>query len=227
MFCEFEKMRAPSLRTSATQQLGPIGRCPLYGTLYVPDTTWAADASAASTLPLFTFIVWRAVAESPSARICLKRLPLDGSVGISDHFTLSCACAWIAAHSSGATTPRKSFLRTTLAPGMWAIEPSSTDTGTASVPAPYAPCPRGRTIRPWSIPGMRMFWTYVYLPVTLSGMSTRGGLATPTSLYWLTGFVPGAPGDSPGPGDGTNAGVGRTSLAARPSLEPDPGDATT
>src|SRR3954452_15093174 len=81
-------------------------------------------------------------------------------------------------------------------------------------------------MRPWSMPGTRMFCTYVYLPVTLSGMSMRGGPGEmPTSLYWLTGFVPGAPGDRPGPGAGTNAGVGRTSFAARSVLDPEPGDA--
>ena len=58
-------------------------------------------------------------------------------------------------------------------------------------------------------------------------MSTRSGPGeTPTSVYWLTGLVPGAPGDRPGPGDGTNAGVGRTSAAASPWLEPEPLDAT-
>jgi hypothetical protein len=39
------------------------------------------------------------------------------------------------------------------------IEPSSTVSGTGFVPAPSAPWPRGRTMRPWSMPGMRMFWT--------------------------------------------------------------------
>src|SRR3954454_12892506 len=82
-------------------------------------------------------------------------------------------------------------------------------------------------MRRWSIRGPRTFWTYVYLPVVLSGMSTRPGPGeTPTSLYWLTGFVPGAPGLSPWPGDGTNGGVGSTSAAARPWLEPEPVEAT-
>src|SRR5205823_3930226 len=58
-------------------------------------------------------------------------------------------------------------------------------------------------------------------------MSTRPGPgATPTSLYWLTGFVFGAPGLRPWPGDATNGGVGSVSFAARPSLEPEPVDAT-
>ena len=58
-------------------------------------------------------------------------------------------------------------------------------------------------------------------------MSTRGGPgATPTSLYCDTGLVPGAPGERPGPGDGTNAGVGSTSAAARPWLEPEPEEET-
>src|SRR3954451_25470137 len=82
-------------------------------------------------------------------------------------------------------------------------------------------------MRPWSMPRTRTFWTYVYRPSTLSGMSTRAGPGdTPTSLYWLTGFVPGAPGLKPWPGDGTNGGVGRTSAAASPWLEPEPVDAT-
>src|SRR5262245_53361907 len=58
-------------------------------------------------------------------------------------------------------------------------------------------------------------------------MSTRGGPgSTPTSLYPLTGFVPGAPGERPWPGDGTNGGVGKTSAAASPWLEPEPVEAT-
>src|SRR5438477_8032321 len=82
-------------------------------------------------------------------------------------------------------------------------------------------------MRPWSIPGMRTFWTYVYLPVTFAGMSTRPGPgATPTSLYWPTGLAPGAPGESPWPGEGTNGGVGSTSAAARPWLDPEPVEAT-
>src|SRR5579862_7658718 len=164
------------------------------------------------------------VAVTPSSacwRICLNRFPLDGSVGSGPHLTLSSAAAWIASYSFGATTPRKLFFWSTFTPGMWATELASTDTICGLVPSPYAPWPSGRTTRPCSIPLTRMFWTYVYFPVTLAGMSTRPGPgATPTIVYCDTGFVPGAPGERPAPGDGTNTGFGRTSVAARPWLEP-------
>src|SRR5262249_43833832 len=56
--CELQKIVIPSLRTSATAQVGPIERCPLYANLYVALTVFADERSAASTLP--TFVVYRA-----------------------------------------------------------------------------------------------------------------------------------------------------------------------
>src|SRR5262245_29092399 len=47
------------------------------------------------------------------------------------------------------------------------------------------------------MPGTRTLWTYVYLPVTLSGMSTRGTFV-PMTLYWPTAFDGAAPGFSVG-----------------------------
>ena len=44
-------------------------------------------------------------------------------------------------------------MRTTRTPGMCLIELSSTETIFGIVPSPYAPWPRGRTSRPWSMPG--------------------------------------------------------------------------
>ena len=111
------------------------------------------------------------------ARICLHMFPLPEIVGGSAHFTFSCAAAWIASYSFGATTPRKSS-----APD----DPRARDVRDRAlvdrddlrrVPSPYAPWPRGRTSRPCSIPGTRMLCTYVYVPVTLAGMSIRGGRA--------------------------------------------------
>ena len=43
-------------------------------------------------------------------------------------------------------------------------------------PLPRAAWPRGRTTRPWSIPGTRTFWTYVVVAATIDGMSSRGTL---------------------------------------------------
>ena len=83
---------------------------------------------------------------------------MPGRIGFVFQTTFSCAAAWIASYSFGATTPRKLFTCTTFAPGMCAIEVGSTLTGTFELYG-YAPWPRGRTIRPCSIPGSRTFWT--------------------------------------------------------------------
>ena len=82
----------------------------------------------------------------------------------------------MACHCFSATTPTKLLLTTTFTnPGMLRTELSST---LSSV----APTVGGRTTRPCIIPGMRMFCTYVYVPMTLSGMSILGTVV-PTILY--------------------------------------------
>ena len=69
--------------------------------------------------------------------------------------------------------------------GMCLIELSSTETTCAPSRRRMRPARAAARRRPCSMPGTRMFWTYVYVPVTLAGMSMRGGLgAMPTSLYW-------------------------------------------
>lgn len=103
------------------------------------------------------------------------------------HVTFSCDAAWIASYSVGATTPTKLPRRTTWAPGMLLIELSSTLRTVKLAGPPLGPvprrfaAPRGRTGRPWSMPGTRTFWMYVYFPETLSGMSIRG-TRVPTTL---------------------------------------------
>jgi hypothetical protein len=91
-----------------------------------------------------------------SARITSNSFPPGSTFGGAAHLTFNCAAAWMASYSFGATTPRKSFLRTTRAPGMCLIELSSTEM--IGAPKPYTPCPRGRTHRPCNMPGTRMFW---------------------------------------------------------------------
>src|SRR5579884_1921318 len=136
MFCELLKIRAPSGRTSATAQLGPIGRWPLYGYVYVCFTTCAAEASAASTLPVSANVFVATFPPLSSLRIWLQMSPLDGSAGRGPHLTCSSAAAWIASYSLGATTPRKLFLRTMRTPGMWLIDEASTETICGFVPSP-------------------------------------------------------------------------------------------
>ena len=80
----------------------------------------------------------------------------------------------------------------TFTPGMCATDAVSTDSGFANPSVRYGPWPRGRTQRPWSIPGRRRLCTYVYAAVTFPGMSILG-TAVVTSLYWLTCFDPPAP----------------------------------
>src|SRR5947199_4775545 len=125
--CVLAKIVMWSFWTSAIAHVGPIEKWPLYAYLYVALTTFAELASAASTLP--TFVVKRAglvVFVSPACRSQLQKLPEPESFGSDFQTTLSCAAAWIASYSFGATTARKLFTWTTCAFGMWAIDFGST-----------------------------------------------------------------------------------------------------
>src|SRR4051812_28519981 len=107
MFWAFEYTRHPLPLTHATAQAGPIGKCPLYGWVYVADTVFAAPASALSTSPVFTTYragAWPALSKS---RICCHISPEPASFGIAAHVTFSWAAAWIASYSCFATTPMK------------------------------------------------------------------------------------------------------------------------
>src|SRR5436190_23085483 len=171
-----------SFWTSAIAHVGPIEKWPLYAYLYVAVSTFAELASAASTLP--TFVVKRAglvVFVSPACRSQLQKFPDPESFGSDFQTTFSCAAAWIASYSFGATTARKLLTCTTLTFGMCEIDFGSTLIGKWFCDV-TAPCPCGRTTRACSIRGIRRLCTYVYVPVTLSGMSTRIG-AVPRSLY--------------------------------------------
>ncbi len=66
--------------------------------------------------------------------ICLNRLPVVGRIGLSCQVTLSCAAAWIASYSSGATTPRKFPCCKTFTFGICAIEFGSIETIVAPLP---------------------------------------------------------------------------------------------
>ena len=99
-------------------------------------TTCAAEASAWSTFPIWAATAVFVCPAESSCRIWLQRFPLPGRVGSVAHLTFSWAAAWIAYHSFEATTPRKLFLRTTLAPGMWLIELASIEMICGAVPSP-------------------------------------------------------------------------------------------
>src|SRR4029077_19601127 len=131
-------MHAPFGVTSATPQLGPIVMCPLNGNVYVAETMWAAEASAPSTLPVFTRVADTDLPALSSARICLYRFPLPDIAGEPAQVTFSRAEGWIASYSFVATPPRKSPLRTPCPPAMCLIELSSTDT--TGAPLPYMAC---------------------------------------------------------------------------------------
>ena len=118
---------------------------------------------------------------------------MPGIAGGSAHFTLSWAAAWIAAYSVGATTPRKFAVADDLR-ARDVLDRALVDRERSSAPCRRRRRPgraaarRGRAASP--APGC--CGRRCSCPVTLSGMSTRGGLV-PTILYWLTGFVPGEP----------------------------------
>src|SRR5690348_32263 len=178
-FCVLDQTFAELACTSATAQAGPITAREPFWYVYVCETVFAAAAIPASMLPLLTVNAAFARPAASWARICLKSPPGVGRIELSFHVTLSCDAAWIASYSRGATTPRKSPWRTTRAPGRFLIELSSTEM--IGAPVPNGPCPRGRTTRPWSMPGTRMLCTYVYVPAIFAGRSTRG-TRVPTTL---------------------------------------------
>ncbi len=93
-------------------------------------------------------------------RIQFQKLPEvpEPNFGSLFHTTFSCEAAWIASYSRSATTARKFSIRTTCAPGMLLIEPSSTLTGVWFCDV-LAPIPRGFTQRAWTIPGILTFCT--------------------------------------------------------------------
>ena len=104
--------------TSATAQHGPIGigRC--------SGTCSSAASFDRRRVERGLEVARAARALAPaSCRRCRGRASASrgcrrpGSGGFSAHFTFSCAAAWIAAYSVGATTPRKSLERTTLGAG--------------------------------------------------------------------------------------------------------------
>ena len=104
-----------------------------------------------------------------------------------DHSTLSFCIAWMASHSLSATTPRKPFCHTTLAPGMSLIELSSTFTGTL-------PATGGRIMRACTMPGTLTSVQKSSCANTFGATSSRL-IGWPTILYSLGFFgcaLPGA-----------------------------------
>ena len=81
-------------------------------------------------------------------------------IGESAQVTLSCAAAWITSYSSLPTTPRKSPSWTIFTPGRCEIDDASTFSGFAKPSVSHGPWPRGRTQRPWSMPGSRIVCVY-------------------------------------------------------------------
>jgi hypothetical protein len=112
----------------------------------------AAEARPPSTLPatVVVFTIWPALS---CARSWLTMLPSPGRIGFAFHLTFSCAAAWIASYSFGATTARRLLRRTIFTFGRCLIELASTDRIVYCVP--YAPWPRGLTMRACTIPGTR------------------------------------------------------------------------
>ena len=73
----------------------------------VPENVFAAVFIAESTLPFAAAIRAGAFPALSNARMPLHRFPTGEIAGGVDQVTFSCAAAWIASNSFGATTPRK------------------------------------------------------------------------------------------------------------------------
>ena len=83
------------------------------GTCRSPRDAVAAEASAASTLPCCAAELGDGLAGAVEVRASTSRgSRARRSCGGSAHVTFSCAAAWIASYSFGATTPRKLPRRT-------------------------------------------------------------------------------------------------------------------
>ena len=124
----------------------------------VPEYVFAADFIAASRLAFVPACAAMRAGALPAlswSRIHFQRFPLPEMTGGSDHCTLICAAAWIASYSFGATTPSTLPTCTIFTPARCLIEFSSILTATGFVPSPYAPWPRGRTMRPCHMFGIR------------------------------------------------------------------------
>ena len=102
--CEEVQIVVPSGRTSATAQDGPSDAWLWQGHTYKAESCFAVPARAFDGSPLFTMVSSRSRAPS---RTCRSRFSLPGSPSHSVHDAFSSFAARIAAHSSGATTPRK------------------------------------------------------------------------------------------------------------------------
>ena len=115
-----------------------------------------------------------------AARMCSNSASPRGNGGVvSLHVTRSSREALIACHSCGATTAMKSPLRTTRAPGIAAIDASSTRTGTAFATG-------GRNVRACSMPGQAHVMAVLGRRHDVAGMSLRG-TGVPTTRYCRSG----------------------------------------
>src|SRR5690242_6248337 len=102
--CDAVHMVVPSGRTSATAQDGPSEAWLWHGHVYNAENCFDAAASVAAGSPLLMIASSRSRALSRTWR---SRLLLPGSPCESLHSVFSVLAAFMAAHSSGATTPIK------------------------------------------------------------------------------------------------------------------------
>ena len=166
----------PSLRTSATAAVGPIGACFSNGISYVAESFVAAPAYAVSVCPLFTPNVLGVVVQS-ALRSASNRLPSPGNPAQSVHFVVPARidAAWIALYSTGSTTATRLPLTTTCAFGNCFLSSLPTEMS-------FEPSVFGCTTRAWSIPGTLTSPTYVAWPETIGGI-VRIGTDLPTTWY--------------------------------------------
>ncbi len=160
-----------------TAQEGPMVPCVCTPKRYSASSRRAAAGSAAAGSPRLTVVSARTTF---ALRAASYTSPMGGIGVPSLHSTFSSRAARTAFHSRSATTARRFFFRTTRAPGMLAMEDSSTDFGTAPM--------RGAcSTRACSIPGSRTLWMKSPPPVTLSSTSGRG--TSRPAIFQLAGSL--------------------------------------
>ena len=158
-------MVALSAFTSATALAGPMLACDWKGQRYSACTTFKPELKAVLTSP---FLMSSERFWVGACLMCSCSLSNSGN-GLGDalHVTFKALAACTASHSRGATTAKKFFSRTTLAPLMCLIEDSSTFS--AKPPATGV-----RMTRACSMPGTLTSAILPWVPNTFQATSLRG-----------------------------------------------------
>src|SRR5262245_5960034 len=163
--CVEAQTSQPSGFTHAVQLSGSIGACARYGTSYTASIFLLAEASAASTSPVFFCTAPGCL--HCSANVCEISGVLWADTGPSSHFTVSARRPSIADHVLSATTASPVEIGTT------SLTPGTDLAFVASKLAAFPPKTGQRAATANNIPGSFTSIPNTALPSTLPGVSRR------------------------------------------------------